>query len=117
MKARGNLFVPWSGLLVIVACSSSSPSGGSSAPSGCTCDVSYNGATRTISCGSDTCLNSVSFQCGSNADVTQRGACTGAAGAEGGAPDSGGASYQPGQCSQTTDGTAISVSGQCEYCV
>lgn len=77
---------------LLVACSSSSSpsSGGGTSPApdggagGCACDISYNGASRTISCGTDTCLNNVAFTCGQNADITQGGACTGNGGSDSG---------------------------------
>ncbi len=106
------------GLAVVTACSaSSSPSGGGGTTNGCSCDLSYNGATRTISCGSDTCLKGVSFTCGTSAGVTQGGACTDTGSDAGTGSDSGSKTYQPGQCSQTTTGTVITSSGQCEFCV
>lgn len=115
---RASSFLSLAGLGVVIACSSSSsPGGDGGTSSGCSCDLSYNGATRTISCGSDTCLNGVSFTCGKSADVTQGGACTGTGSDAGTGSDSGSKTYQPGQCSQTTTGTVITVSGQCEYCV
>ncbi|WP_394832655.1 hypothetical protein LVJ94_39740 [Pendulispora rubella] len=63
------------GASAIIACSSSSESG--SDTSNCSCDISYNGAKRTLSCGTNTCLNGVSFTCGKNAAVSQGGQCTG----------------------------------------
>jgi hypothetical protein len=75
------------GLTVVIACSSSSATGGGGGTTnGCSCDLSYNGASRTIACGSDTCLNGVSFACGKSAGVTKGGACT-----DTGDPDGGGA--------------------------
>lgn len=81
------------GLLAAIACSSSSspspaPSpgtggdGGSSG--GCSCALSYNGASRTISCGTDTCLNGATFTCGKNAEVAQGATCTGPSTGDGG---------------------------------
>lgn len=73
-----------SGLLGLVAalasvtfgCSSSSSAGDATGAGACTCEVSANGAKRTIACGSDTCVGGVTYSCGKNADVAQGGNCT-----------------------------------------
>lgn len=79
-------------LPVASACSSGDDTGGSKTggnsntgdgsntkgnPSGnCSCSITYNGAHKDLACGSDTCLNGVSYSCGSGAQVTHGGSCT-----------------------------------------
>jgi hypothetical protein len=94
------------GVGTVVACSaSSSDAGGGAADAdggasgSCSCELSYNGAKRTISCGTDTCLNGATFACGNGAEVTQGGTCKDTSNA--GAPTPG--TRQAGQTCSATD--------------
>ena len=60
--------------------SSGASSGSSGASSGstpsCVCNVEENGVAQAITCGEQSCVNSVSYTCGSTGDIGRGGACT-----------------------------------------
>jgi hypothetical protein len=80
----------------VFACSSTttSPSTGTGTdggPSGCSCDVTFNGVEQAIDCSAQACVNGVTFTCDATAHSSMGGNCTAASSDGGGTGnDSGG---------------------------
>ena len=50
--------------------------GGGGSPSSCSCSVSFNGVSKTIDCGSQSCVNGVNWTCSATAESAMGSACT-----------------------------------------
>jgi hypothetical protein len=56
----------------------------SSDPNNCSCDISSNGVSKTLACGTSDCVNGQTYSCGDTADVTSGGTCTSSSGSDSG---------------------------------
>ena len=75
-------------------------------PSSCSCDVTYNGVSQSLACGTTACVNGQSYTCGESADITMGGTCSGGSGTSGGMFDCNGT-----MCDAATEYCILSAIG------
>lgn len=97
------------GSLFVIAGACASDTGGDS----CACEITNNGVSTTLACGTSDCVNGRSYMCGIDADITSGGSCTtgGGTGSQNGTPGMGTFDCNGDSCDAATQYCIISQIG------